>query len=101
MGDTMDMLHSPIAMPHTPTLTPMPTMASHTLTMARDPLMQSQRPMPRLTPLSSTAITDTHTHMDMDTDMLDFHTLTTHMPTMERSADAEAEAVPKADADPY
>merc|ERR1711915_728187 len=54
------------------------------LTMARDPLMQSQRPMPRLTPLSSTAITDTHTHMDMDTDMLDFHTLTTHMPTMER-----------------
>merc|ERR1712099_129969 len=70
--------------PHTPTLTPMPTMASHTLTMARDLLTQSQRPMLRLTPLSSTAITDTHTLMDMDTDMLDSHTLTTHMPTMER-----------------
>merc|ERR1712038_2126027 len=54
------------------------------LTMARDLLMQSQRPMLRLTPLSSTAIMDTPTHMDMDTDMLDFHTLTTHMPTMER-----------------
>merc|ERR1719414_1163957 len=82
--DTMDMPHSPTAMPHTPTLTPMPTTASHTLTMARDPLMPSQRPMLMLTPLSSTALTDTPTHMDMDTDMADFHTLTTHMPTMER-----------------
>merc|ERR1719347_404995 len=27
---------------------------------------------------------DTPTHMDMDTDMVDFHTPTTHMPTMER-----------------
>merc|ERR1712113_1154448 len=51
---------------------------------ARDLLMQSQRPMLRLTPLSSTATMDTPTHMDMDTDMLDSHTLTTHMPTMER-----------------
>merc|ERR1712058_52402 len=82
--DTMDMLHSPTAMPHTPTLTPMPTMASHTLTTARDPLMPSQRPMLRLTPPSSTAASDTPTLMDMDTDMVDFHTLTTHMPTMER-----------------
>merc|ERR1712193_384603 len=75
--DTMDMLHSP---------TPMSTltMASHTLTMARDLLMPSQRPMQRLTLLSSTAITDILTLMVMDTDMLDSHTLTTHTPTMER-----------------
>merc|ERR1712025_751580 len=82
--DTMDMPHSPTAMPHTPTLTPMPTMASHTLITARDPLMLSQKPMLRLIQPSSTALTDTPTHMDMDTDMVDFHTLTTHMPTMER-----------------
>merc|ERR1712227_1049976 len=75
------------------------TMASHTLTMARDLLMPSQRPMQRLTLLSSTAITDILTLMVMDTDMLDSHTLTTHTPTMERDADAEPEA--KADADPY
>merc|ERR1712025_842585 len=79
--DTMDMLHSPTAMPHTPTLTPMPTMASHTLTMARDPLMLSQRPMLRLILPSSTALTDTPTHMDMDTDMVDFHPPAPHMPT--------------------
>merc|ERR1719367_2624975 len=71
-------------MPHTPTLTPMPTMASHTLITARDPLMLSQKPMLRLIQPSSTALTDTPTLMDMDTDMVDSHTLTTHMPTMER-----------------
>merc|ERR1711945_48760 len=42
------------------------------------------RPMLRLIQPSSTALADTPTHMDMDTDMVDFHTLTTHMPTMER-----------------
>merc|ERR1711902_366367 len=82
--DTMDMLHSPTAMLHTPTPMSTLTMASHTLTMARDLLMPSQRPMQRLTLLSSTAITDILTLMVMDTDMLDSHTLTTHMPTMER-----------------
>merc|ERR1711926_54892 len=56
--DTMDMLHSPTAMLHTPTPMSTLTMASHTLTMARDLLMPSQRPMQRLTLLSSTAITD-------------------------------------------
>merc|ERR1711973_952858 len=76
--DTMDMLHSPTAMLHTPTPMSTLTMASHTLTMARDLLM------PRLTLLSSTAITDILTLMVMDTDMLDSHTLTTHTPTMER-----------------
>merc|ERR1739849_1852 len=82
--DTMDMLHSPTAMLHTPTPMSTLTMASHTLTMARDLLMPSQRPMQRLTLLSSTAITDILTLMVMDTDMLDSHTLTTHTPTMER-----------------
>merc|ERR1711988_839069 len=53
--DTMDMLHSPTAMLHTPTPMSTLTMASHTLTMARDLLMPSQRPMQRLTLLSSTA----------------------------------------------
>merc|ERR1712042_247385 len=40
--------------------------------------------MGKLIQPSSTALTDTPTHMDMDIDMVDFHTLTTHMPTMER-----------------
>merc|ERR1719391_1272267 len=82
--DTMDMLHSLTAMLHTPTPMSTLTMASHMLTMERDQPMLSQRPMLRLTQLSSTAIMDILTLMVMDTDMLDSHTLTTHMPTMER-----------------
>merc|ERR1712102_161915 len=69
---------------HTPTPMSTLTMASHMLTMERDQPMLSQRPMLRLTQLSSTAIMDILTLMVMDTDMLDSHTLTTHMPTMER-----------------
>merc|ERR1712018_1021651 len=54
------------------------------LTMERDLLMLSQRQMLRLTQLSSTAASDILTLMVMDTDILDSHTLTSHIPTMER-----------------
>merc|ERR1711973_56853 len=49
--DTMDMLHSPTAMLHTPT--PMSTLTTHTPTMERDLLMLSQRPRLMLTHISS------------------------------------------------
>merc|ERR1711973_1055181 len=46
--DFMDMDMDTTAMLHTPTPMSTLTMASHTLTMARDLLMPSQRPMQRL-----------------------------------------------------
>merc|ERR1712029_1265716 len=86
--DTMDMLptHTPMDMPI------MDTMDTHMLTMditmARDLLMQSQRPRLMLMLLSSTELMDmlpTHTPMDMLTmDTMDTHMLTTHMLTMAR-----------------